>query len=327
VAFTLDTKRKQRFDFMRSLYERTEGSEIGLVYIEEVAEEIHLPELETEIIALYLADEGLIRIRMRHIISITHIGVDEVETALAQPEKPTDHFPAIHHLPGPPTLAEPPAASAEVRPTANHDRTSERNRGTDLSFLPSLPEQKPAIDDLAAIELQHICKAIGLDPRIVTGEAALPAIPETAIAPPIPIETRDVVTGPGASRRGDDLRKLVNPEESPALSPRGPRTRARPFKQEAATASGESDLADVLSSLKLRLLKIRLSPDDMGEAQAEIATATAQLLSPRPKLPIITASLATLLSILEQKTGAAALTSDIETSLAKLRAFLQQPQV
>jgi multidrug efflux pump subunit AcrA (membrane-fusion protein) len=84
-----------------------------------------------------------------------------------------------------------------------------------------------------------------------------------------------------------------------------------------------SDLADVLASLKFRLLKIRLAPDDMEEAQAEIATAIAQLHSPRPKLQIIALSLNTLVSILEQA-GPAALTKDVETTLASLRAFLLQ---
>jgi hypothetical protein len=61
----------------------------------------------------------------------------------------------------------------------------------------------------------------------------------------------------------------------------------------------------------------------MDEAQAEIATAIAQLLSPRPKPQIIALSLTTLVSILETA-GPAALTKDIETSLARLRAFLLQ---
>jgi hypothetical protein len=82
-----------------------------------------------------------------------------------------------------------------------------------------------------------------------------------------------------------------------------------------------NDLPDILASLKLRLLKIRLPPDDIAEAEAEIATAIAQLLSPRPKLPIIAASLHTLLSILDK---AGALTSDVEMSLVRIRSFLTQ---
>ncbi len=110
MAFTLDTKRKQRFEFMRCLYEKTEGSEMGLeVYVEEIADQIKLPLLETEIIALFLADEGLLRVRMRNIISISHTGIDEVETALGQPDRPTVHFPPLnsgaeHVLSAPPLV-------------------------------------------------------------------------------------------------------------------------------------------------------------------------------------------------------------------------------
>ena len=114
MAFTLDTKRKQRFEFMRCLYDKTEGSEMGLVYIEEIAEQIGLGELDTEIIALFLADEGLIRVRMRNIISITHIGVDEVEAALGQPDKATEHFPALNASLSAPPPPNRPAAMPDI---------------------------------------------------------------------------------------------------------------------------------------------------------------------------------------------------------------------
>src|SRR5690348_7222850 len=114
VAFTLDTKRRQRFEFMRCLYDKTEGSEMGLVYVEEIADQIKLPLPETEIIALFLADEGLLRVRMRNIISITHIGIDEVETALGQPDKPTVHFPPLNSAAEHVLSAPPPMPSHHV---------------------------------------------------------------------------------------------------------------------------------------------------------------------------------------------------------------------
>jgi hypothetical protein len=86
------------------------------------------------------------------------------------------------------------------------------------------------------------------------------------------------------------------------------------------------DVAGLLASLKHRLLKLRLSKDDVAEAEAEIATATAQLLSPRPKQPIITASLTTLLAILDGP-GAASMTIDLQVSLTEIRFFLTQLQV
>ena len=330
MAFTLETKRKQRFDFMRCLYDKTEGSEIGLVYIEEVAEEIHLPELETELIALYLVDEGLVRIRMGHIICITHLGIDEVETLLAQPDTPTEHFPALQTAPS--------------RPEAVAETAKDRDRGREKdSYLPPLPPQpvnKPG-DDLAAMELRNICEAIGLDPREFGGEGAP--------TPSSPMQSGPVQSSPAdmhdsSNDVSDDVRRLIEQvqaagawgdpfhpnggevprESSTSVAP----TRAGSLKlahRESAhvPASRESDLADILTSLKLRLLKVRLAPDDMAEAEAEITTAVAQLLSPRPKPQIITVSLSSLVSILE-KGGEAGLTIDVEMSLSELRAYLSQ---
>jgi hypothetical protein len=335
VAFTLETKRKQRFDFMRCLYDKTEGSEIGLVYIEEVAEEIHLPELETELIALYLVDEGLVRIRMGHIICITHLGIDEVETILAQPDMPTEHFPALQTAPSP-----------DDAPETARDRARDWDRGRKKdSYLPLLPPQpvnKPS-DDLAAMELRNICEAIGLDPREFGGEAA-----PTQSSPmqPSAMQSGHVDMHDSSNDVSDDVRRLI--EQVQAAGARGdpflhlnggealpePGTlpvapiRARSLKLAHRDSSQinpprESDLADILTSLKLRLLKLRLAPDDMAEAEAEITTAVAQLLSPRPKPQIISLSLSTLLSILENGEESA-LTIDVEMSLLKLHAYLSQ---
>jgi hypothetical protein len=340
VAFTLETKRKQRFDFMRCLYDKTEGSEIGLVYIEEVAEEIRLPELETELIALYLVDEGLIRIRMGHIICITHLGIDEVETVLAQPDRPTEHFPALQ------TAPSRPESALETARDRDRDRDRGREKDRDLPPLPPPPVDKPG-DDLAAMELRHICEAIGLDPREITGEAT-PTQSSPMQSSPVqfsPVQSSPADVHDSSNDVSDDVRRLIEQVQAagargapfhpnggeiplePAILPVAP-IRARSLKlahreSPQINPPRESDLADILTSLKLRLLKIRLAPDDMAEAEAEITTAVAQLLSPRPKPQIITVSLNTLLSILE-KGGEAALTKDVETSLSTLRAYLSQ---
>ena len=178
------------------------------------------------------------------------------------------------------------------------------------------PSQDPANDD--DLELQRICEAIGLDVKEVTREAAGNAAPEVAV--PLAshdfrhhdLRHHDL----DRSLRNDDLSNDVSAdvlrlidhveathEQKPGLRPRigdvtgnvigdvfelAPPpvrpTRANPFKRANRAAqtptARPNDLADVLASLKLRLLKIRLAPDDMDEAQAEIATAIAQLLSP-----------------------------------------------
>jgi hypothetical protein len=335
VAFTLETKRKQRFDFMRCLYDKTRGSEIGLVYIEEVAEEIHLPEFETELIALYLVDEGLVRIRMGHIICITHLGIDEMETILAKPDMPTEHFPALQTAPSP-----------DDAPETARDRARDWDRGRKKdSYLPLLPPQpvnKPS-DDLAAMELRNICEAIGLDPREFGGEAA-----PTQSSPmqPSAMQSGHVDMHDSSNDVSDDVRRLI--EQVQAAGARGdpflhlnggealpePGTLpVAPIRARSLTLAHrdspqinpprESDLADILTSLKLRLLKLRLAPDDLAVAEAEITTAVAQLLSPRPKPQIISLSLSTLLSILENGEESA-LTIDVEMSLLKLHAYLSQ---
>lgn len=184
---------------------------------------------------------------------------------------------------------------------ANHNAVIESLGAQLLGVLHSKPESpwadpqtlpsrfvdiKKDSDDLAAIELKNICEAIGLDPEEFKKEVA-------AAAP----------------ARGDEW-------QIPLSEPAGAARAEMSFFQ-------ANDLPDILASLKLRLLKIRLPSDDIAEAEAEIGTAIAQLLSPRPKLQIISSSLTTLLSILE-KAGTGALTSDIEMSLVRIRFFLTQ---
>lgn len=134
-------------------------------------------------------------------------------------------------------------------------------------------------------ELKLICQAIGLDPRELIGRP-----------------------GPTAGNGHHAIADAGAPGH--AL-----RTQPLPFDPDEITGT--------LASLKLRLLKLRLSKDDLAEAEAEIATATAQLLSPRPKQPIISASLSTLLAILDGP-GAASITLDLQVSLTEIRLFLTQ---
>jgi hypothetical protein len=222
---------------------------------------------------------------------------------------------------------------------------SETRSVKQLPPAPTFSHNKSSDDDL---ELRLICEAIGLDVREVTGEAAP--------GPPAPMASQNLGNGLNSDlNRSHDLSHDVSAdvlrliehveathEQKPGLRPSaavGFDSATQPVRQTGAKSSKPanretaetpftraSDLADVLASLKLRLLKIRLAPDDMDEAQAEITTAIAQLRSPRPKTQTIVLSLHTLISILE-KAGPAALTKDIETSLIRLRAFLLQLDV
>jgi hypothetical protein len=257
---------------------------------------------------------------MRRILSITRRGIAAVRIAFGQPDMPAEPLPALRII----THPSEPVRESSV---------------TELPPAPT-PRQDQANDD--DLELQRICEAIGLDVREVTGEVTGKAAPRAAI----PVASHDLSHG----LRNDDLDNDVSDDvlqliehveathgQKPGFRPSAGdefelapppvgHTRARstrPANRKSAQTHIDKagDLADVLASLKFRLLKIRLTPDDMDEAQAEIATAVAQLLSPRPKPQIIALSLATLVSILE-KAGPAALTKDVETSLARLRAFL-----
>lgn len=205
----LDLKRKQRFDFLSCVYNRTDGSEDGLVEIETVAREIDLSEGETFLIAQYLAKENLIQLRLRHIVSITHGGVVEVEAVLRRPDVSTEHFPSLHSM------------------TQNGNGVASSASGSD----------------------------------------------ETGTACFLPTEVASI----------------------------------RPF----------------LAALELQISKLHLDRDQTGAFLADIATARAQLSSPRPKRPIVALCLESVLAVVD-KSGSSALTSDLRAQLPAIHACLQQ---
>ncbi len=273
-----DANPKQRSEFLRCLYDRTNGSDAVLIYIEPIVDALQLERAEAETILQSLADKDLIKLRLQCVVSITQAGIDEVKTALEPPAPPAaetaaqaaDHTAAIE------TLGAQLLGVLHTRP----DSLSAGSQALPTSFV----DVNKDSDELVALELKNICEAIGLDPE----------------------EFKKEVAAAGSARANE---RKITPYE-----PAGAACAEMSFFQ-------ANDLPDILASLKLRLLKIRLPPDDIAEAEAEIGTAIAQLLSPRPKLQIIAASLHTLLSVLD-KAGTAALTSDIEMSLVRIRSFL-----
>ncbi len=167
MAPSLDGKRKQRSDFMRCLYAMTYGSERGLVYIAEIAEVMHVDDTEAETAARHLAEKGLIIIRLQCIVSLTQVGIDEVESILEQP------YQGLHVAPAPdvkqPSVTSRPASVSEAE-----------------GRIPPRPMPARIVpndsDERAALELKQICAAIGLDPREVTGE--LGEVPVVNPSPP-----------------------------------------------------------------------------------------------------------------------------------------------
>jgi predicted nucleotidyltransferase len=88
--------KKRRFDFLRTLYEETDGDTWDMNHtVADISEMLRFSSDEAEKIARYLHDEGLIEIMDKDLhLRILHAGIREIEGALSHPDKPTVHFPA-----------------------------------------------------------------------------------------------------------------------------------------------------------------------------------------------------------------------------------------
>jgi hypothetical protein len=339
VAGTLEQRRKQRYQFIRCLYEMSRGSERVLLYDHEVGDAVGLDRMEAESAAQYLAERGLIRVVMGHIISISQAGADELEAALEEPERATSHFPPAQGIAWMPVTAQPSIAQNTIgKPPVNHasieplqEKSAEPSPAHPLPAHPlpahivqndsdePLPEApiKPLpahivqndSEELAALELQRICEAIGLDPKEITGELAphhnrpvgdpvYRLAPEPVLHPYEEQEPRD------AGTTADNGSLQPQPDGSSPFS------------------FNETDLDVILESLRLKLPKLGFAPDDLAEAEAEIDTARAQLASPKPKLHVLAAALKTLSSLLENASWS--WTSDTRESLVAIRDFQQR---
>jgi hypothetical protein len=327
---------------MRCLYEMSRGSERVLLYDHEVGDAVGLGRMEAESAAQYLAERGLVRVVMGHIISISQAGADELEAALEEPERATSHFPPAQGIAWMPVTAQPsiaqnaigkpPVNQASIEPLQEAPNTSIQEKSAEPSPAHPLPAQivqkdsderlpeapiKPLpahivqndSDELAALELQRICEAIGLDPKEITGELAphhnRPVSDPVYRLAPEPVlhqyeeqEPRDVSTA------ADNGLLQPQPDSSSPLS------------------FNETDLDVILESLRLKLPKLEFAPDDLAEAEAEIDTARAQLASPKPKLHVLAAALKTLSSLLENASWS--WTSDTRESLVAIRDFQQR---
>lgn len=318
MAATLEQRRKQRFEFLRCLYEMSRGSERLLFYDHEVGDAIGLARAEAEAAAQYLAERGLIRVVMGHIISISHAGADELEVALEQPQQATAHFPPAQSIAWKAVTAQPTIAQSASGPLVNEAASTPMHEAS-IKPLPAHIIQNDS-DELAALELQRICEAIGLDPKEITGELA----PHHSRPVTAPIRTNPR-ENPGANAE-----PMVEPvtrryEEHPPTDlgttadsgPLQPQLDSRrPF------SFSEAGLDVILQSLSQQLPKLGLEPDELAEAQAESDTARAQLASPKPKPSILSASLRTLLSIIEN--AGPPLATDTRENLIAIRDFQER---
>jgi hypothetical protein len=265
VAANLDQMRTQRFQFLRALYEMSRGSERVLLCVEEVGDAVGLGVMEASDAAQYLGEKRLIRVVMRNIISVSQDGIDELETALEQPEQATTHFPPAQSVDWKPVTPPLTITTAAIGKPAIWEESIREESIKPSPFHP-LPNHivRSDNDELAAAELNTICAAIGLDPKEITGELA----PHHRSAVPDPVHKR-------------------NPE--PIVEPV-----TTGYQQHQPD---ETDLDVMLESLSQQLPKLALAPDGLAKARAEIDTARVQRASPKPKTHLLAAALQTLLSI------------------------------
>lgn len=85
---------RKRLNFMRRLYELTEGDEGQAVHFNKLHERLGFSSTLLQDIIFYLENENLITFQPTgNLINITPAGAEEVETALMDPDKATAHFP------------------------------------------------------------------------------------------------------------------------------------------------------------------------------------------------------------------------------------------
>ncbi|EMK6932992.1 hypothetical protein V9J79_004484 [Vibrio alginolyticus] len=99
---TIEKKKNERFKVMEKIYSITDGVEREQLQILNLAEALGLSDSDQSLNSLvkilnYLANESLIKVHRIHgglpaAMQITHKGVLEVEQALFNPQKETEHF-------------------------------------------------------------------------------------------------------------------------------------------------------------------------------------------------------------------------------------------
>ncbi len=89
----LDQRKKNRFIFLEKMYNEADGSDEPVFAMEQIGEHLSLNFAETNRIVNYLINENLIEpYGFGGTIKLTHQGIKEVEQALENPDKPTQHF-------------------------------------------------------------------------------------------------------------------------------------------------------------------------------------------------------------------------------------------
>jgi len=99
VPDRLTQKKTQRFQFLKALYDTTDGDSTQMLDMWQLGEDLTFDSDDTQKVAEYLSGEGLIEFRaIGGVIGITHYGVVQVEKALSKPEEPTQYFPPVVNI-------------------------------------------------------------------------------------------------------------------------------------------------------------------------------------------------------------------------------------
>ncbi len=98
----IEQERRNRFAFLKYLYDENRKLPSGLVQslsAQAVGQGIGVSPDEGVKISGFLKDKGLVRfMSMGPNVGITHYGIEEIEAALATPERPTTYFPSIQFM-------------------------------------------------------------------------------------------------------------------------------------------------------------------------------------------------------------------------------------
>ncbi|MGR3309885.1 MAG: hypothetical protein ACUZ77_03840 [Candidatus Brocadiales bacterium] len=93
----IEEMKKKRFQFLKKLYEMTEGDRYKSFVKYQIGEGLDFDKELTDKITQYLNGEELINFPViGGYVAISHEGIREVEEALSNPDEPTSHFPPIN---------------------------------------------------------------------------------------------------------------------------------------------------------------------------------------------------------------------------------------
>ena len=95
----IEERTRLRFQFLKTVYELTDGNPYSYVDMWEIGENQGLNRADTQDIVTWLSNEGLLGDgSIGGGINIAHKGVQEIETALGHPKQGTRYFPPVINI-------------------------------------------------------------------------------------------------------------------------------------------------------------------------------------------------------------------------------------